>query len=394
MANGSKYIKDKGSGSNSKYIRNKDDYHSNSRSGDSAEGLSGRARYLEMLEREQAMKDTLEMLEGDSTAAERIAKREAAKKEAAKKEAAKKIAESKGTTKKAAEPLKLSKTGEGSTVPFSSEIEAKPLANEDEDEKVFRKVLIRNIVTCSVLAIIAVVLQIFSFRLPLMPGMARVDLSAIPELLAAISFGPLAGFALVFIKNAIYILIMQSSVFATALSNVILDTVFVGLASIIFARGMFSPMAIERRMMQEMEDPDRVRDERGRMIIKSGLIGALVTTPISYFTSMNIVYPLVFKQFGSYGYNADYYVVIYNDALRALNSHLPAPLNGIITEITSLSQGVLLYNLPITFVKLMLETIFVAIVFKWLTQILFYKPTVDAEDMHQKRKGQQKSSSK
>lgn len=389
----SKYIKEKGSGSNSKYIKNKDDrgYGHSHRSGDnrSADGLSGRARYLEMLEREQEMKDTLELIEGDHTAQERIAKREAAKKAAAKQEAAKKRDENeKKSSGKAASKLKITQGAEGSGVAFSSsnEIEAKPLANEDEDDKVFRKVIIRNIITCSILAVISFLLQIASFHVPLTPSMTRLDLSAIPELLAAVSFGPIAGVAIIIIKNLFYVLILGNAVTATAVSNVILDSIFVGVASFIFARGMFSPMAIEKRMM---EDPEGMRDARVPMIIKSGLIGALVTTPISYFAVMNVVYPLIFRLYNAQGYNEAMFVAEYNKALHMLNSYLPSPLNGIVTEITTLSKGVMVYNLPITFAKLMFVTIFVAIVFRWLSKVLFYRPNIDPDDVAAMRKKQQ-----
>lgn len=345
MANGSKYIKDKGEGSNSKYLRDKDNHspHSRySRENTSPDGLSGRARYLEMLEREQEMKDTLEILEGDYTASERIKKREEAKKEAAKKEAAKRAAEHKDTReKKAAKKLTLTRDGDGTNVAFSSNtptVEAKPLANEDEDEKVYRKVILRNIITCGILCVIAFVFQIANFRLPLMPGMTKIDFSAVPELIAAVAFGPIAGVSIIIIKNALYVLIFQTTVLSSAISNVIIDSVFVFTASAIYARGVFSPMAIERQMMQRREDPDNVKDPRGRSIFMGGLLGAIITTPISYFAATYIVYPLIFRWYGSKGYTEEYYVMLYNDALRALNSHLPAPLNGIITEITTLSD--------------------------------------------------------
>ena len=332
------------------------------------------------------------LIEGDYTAKERIAKREAVKKEAAEKEAAKKQVESeRKSNAKPASTLKLSQGSEGGTVSFSSDVEAKPLANEDEDDKVFKKIVIRNIATCAVLAITAFLLQLITFRLPLMPNMIRTDLSAIPELLAAVSFGPIAGVAIVLIKNGLFAIIMGDAVAATAISNAIMDSAFVGVASFIFARGMFSPMAIEKRMM---EDPEGVRDNRGKMIFKSGLIGALVATPISYFTVTKIAQPMIFRQFGAYGYTAESYLVIYNDALRALNSHLPAPLNGIITEIPTLSRGVLIYNLPFTFLKYIAVTVIVAIIFKWLSKILFYRPTLDPEDVETMKKQQQNSQKK
>ena len=129
-----------------------------------------------------------------------------------------------------------------------------------------------------------------------------------------------------------------------------------------------------------MDERESRLSERFVMIVKSGFIGALITTPLSYLTTLKIVYPLVFRLYSDQGYTADYYIMLYNDALRALNTHLPSPLNGLITEITTLSKGVLLYNLPLTFVKLIFVTLFVAIVFKWLCKILFYKPPVDHDD--------------
>ncbi len=372
MANGSKYIKSKGAQSNSKYIKNKNPNASNSTNHEGGEGLSGRARYLEMLEREREIKDSYDLVEDDSRTAERRAKREAAKKQVE--------AERKKAAKQRAATLKVTNGVDGANVAFSSEVKAKPLANEDEDEKLFRKITIRNLVTCSIIGVIALLLQIGSFNLPLVPNMIRVDLAVVPELLAAIAFGPIAGVAIIVAKNAFYILIFGNNVLATAISNVILDSLFVFIASAIYARGMFSPRAIQEHRMRQMEDPDSLKGTRRRMVTKSGLIGALITTPISYFTAMYIVYPLIFRMFGSAGYSAEYFVVQYNDALRAFNTHLPSPLNSVFTEITTLSQGVLMYNLPIMFVKMVLVTLFVAIIFKPLSKILFYHPPVDPKE--------------
>ena len=383
MDNGkSKYIKEKGARSNSIYIKDKDRNTRYSKSSDSSgDGLSARARYLEMLEREQAMKEAFHQIE----TGERPAPKPEPEPEAIPEEKEEKVSYFKSTKP---EPSAFA-YGDDTESVSSAGVEAKPMANEDEDEKLFRKIWVRNIITCVILGAIALVMQIVNFRLPLTPMHMRMDFSALPELLVAVAFGPIAGIAVIVAKNIFYVLFMHTSVLATAISNIILDSLFVGIASSIYARGVFSPMAIERRMVARMENPDNVPDDRRRMIIKGGLIGAVVTTALSYVTIMYIIYPIIFRQFGSYGYTAEKYIYYYQDAITSLKSHLPASIGGILADITSLSQGVLTYNLPFTFIKLVLVSVIVALLFKPLSKILFYRPTIDPEDLEMMRQQRQ-----
>jgi riboflavin transporter FmnP len=65
------------------------------------------------------------------------------------------------------------------------------------------KISVRTLVSLALLAAISVILTFFSFQLPFMPSFLKLDFSDFPSLLAAFTFGPVAGVGVQFIKNAI-----------------------------------------------------------------------------------------------------------------------------------------------------------------------------------------------
>jgi riboflavin transporter FmnP len=65
------------------------------------------------------------------------------------------------------------------------------------------KISVRTLVMLALLSAISVVLTFFSFNLPFMPSFLKLDFSDFPSLLAAFTFGPLAGVVVEFVKNAV-----------------------------------------------------------------------------------------------------------------------------------------------------------------------------------------------
>ncbi len=66
-----------------------------------------------------------------------------------------------------------------------------------------RKLLL--IVTAGVLAAIATVLRFLETPLPLIPSFLKLDFSNVPALIGGLALGPVAGTAILFIKNLIYL---------------------------------------------------------------------------------------------------------------------------------------------------------------------------------------------
>jgi riboflavin transporter FmnP len=63
---------------------------------------------------------------------------------------------------------------------------------------------LRVMTATAMLAAISSVLMVLQFPLPIFPGFLQFDFSDLPALIAAFSFGPVAGVAVVLIKNAIH----------------------------------------------------------------------------------------------------------------------------------------------------------------------------------------------
>ncbi len=61
------------------------------------------------------------------------------------------------------------------------------------------------IVTAGVLAAIATILRFLETPLPLIPGFLKLDLSNIPALIGGYALGPVAGTAILLVKNLIYL---------------------------------------------------------------------------------------------------------------------------------------------------------------------------------------------
>lgn len=212
---------------------------------------------------------------------------------------------------------------------------------------------------------LAIFFQLTAFHFPLTPIPFKIDVSAILELLSAIAYGPVAGIGVTLIKNVIYILILRNSL-ATILPNVILDCTFVVVSSVVYTNAMHK---FERTKNNGVKN----KHVRLKKILMSGFIAAVITSLMSYFAVNYIMFPLAMKLYSGYGYTEQYFLTCYNNSLQAVNSYLPQSIGGKVTEIKTLSQGSLVYNVPINFYKLVGVTVFDALVYKWLSPYLHYR---------------------
>ncbi|MEG2082280.1 MAG: ECF transporter S component, partial [Oscillospiraceae bacterium] len=60
---------------------------------------------------------------------------------------------------------------------------------------------LRKMTSTAMLAAVSTVLMFFSFNVPLMPSFIKMDLSELPALIAAFTFGPVSGIAVCLVKN-------------------------------------------------------------------------------------------------------------------------------------------------------------------------------------------------
>ena len=183
----------------------------------------------------------------------------------------------------------------------------------------------------AMLSAVAFILMFIEFPIPaLIPSFVKLDISDLPELLAAFSLGPVYGVAVTFLKNLLHIVFKgTSSAYVGELCNFLLGAVFSLVAGFIYQR------------------------KKSR---KSALIGAvigaalmaIVSVPLNYF----VVYPA--------------YVVCYGMPLEAIIGMYQA----ILPSSDSLIKCLTIFNMPFTFCKGMLDVLLCFLIYKPLSPLL------------------------
>ena len=93
----------------------------------------------------------------------------------------------------------------------------------------------RMLASIAVSAAISFVLMLLDFSLPIAPAFIKLDLSDLPALILAFSFGPLAGVLTELVKNLLHLFI-TSTAGVGELSNFILGCAFVAPAGFIYKK--------------------------------------------------------------------------------------------------------------------------------------------------------------
>lgn len=92
-----------------------------------------------------------------------------------------------------------------------------------------------KLVKVSVLGVLAFIIMLFEFIVPIFPGFLKMDLSDVPALLGAFALGPVAGVVIELIKNILHIIIRGTQTAVVGeLSNFIIGGVFAFTAGSIY----------------------------------------------------------------------------------------------------------------------------------------------------------------
>lgn len=192
-----------------------------------------------------------------------------------------------------------------------------------------RSFYVRRVVVTGVLAGLASVLMMISFSVPFMPSFIKLDVSELPALLAAFAFGPLEGVSVCLVKNVI------NAFFSTTgcvgeLSNFILGCAFVVLAGLLYKFG-----------------------KNRRSALLGSVIGAaamaLVSLPLNYY----VMYP-IYMNFMPLEQIVSLYQAIY-------------------PGVDGLFACLLVFNVPYTFLKGMINVALAFVVYKRLSPLLHGK---------------------
>ncbi len=370
---------------NSKYNKQLDD---------DKKPLSGKERYEAYLEKERKIN---EMLEGNSeedmseidmsklSASERYAvyknKEAQAKKQEEeppaepetveeipeeKEEIAEVIPEENSTVEEAADG--------GEAAPEEVENKNEPIPQRQRggtaDDDMEKRAFIRRIIFSAVFAGVAIALQLITFHVPFTPRTFTIDFSALPELFAAITYGPITGIVIVIVKNIAYMLINHNAV-ATAVSNIILDTIFVTLSSLLYTKRVFMKTKKSNKPLNRNQIKMRVNFSRIVNAFGGGLCGGLLTTIVSFFVINYITFPIIFRRYPKEEFSASL-IDQYQRCIDGITGYIPFLADKSI-EVHSIMQGTLLVNVEITFLKYALVTVLTALIYPFVSDFLHYR---------------------
>ena len=183
----------------------------------------------------------------------------------------------------------------------------------------------------AMLSTVAFLLMFIEFPVPaLIPAFVKLDISDLPELLAAFSLGPLYGVLVTFLKNLLFVVLHgTSSAYVGELFNFIMGAVFSFSAGCLYQRNTARAGAL-----------------LGAVV--GALLMAALSVPLNYF----VVYPA--------------YVVCYKlplDAIVGMYQAIRPSTDGLL-------ECLLVFNMPFTFFKGVLDVALCFLIYKPLSPLL------------------------
>ena len=190
-----------------------------------------------------------------------------------------------------------------------------------------------HLAVAAMLSAVAFGLQFMEFSIPIMPVFIKLDISDLPALLGTYALGPAYGVAIELVKNLLH-LPLTNSAGVGELSNFLLGAVFV------FCAGVFYK-----------------RHKNRKTALWGSIVGAMamavVCLPINYY----LVYPA--------------YVAVYGLPLEAIIGayqeiwpQMPGPFSDL------LFNCLLIFNVPFTFFKGLLNVVLCFLIYKPLSPLL------------------------
>ena len=192
-----------------------------------------------------------------------------------------------------------------------------------------KKTDIRKLCTVAIMGALGTLLMLIEFPIPaLIPPFIKLDFSELPALLATFAFGPGAGISVCLIKNLLH-LFAGSSMGIGELSNFILGAVFTGIAGLIYKK-----------------------HHNRKAALIACITGAAAMAVICIFTNYFIIYPLYIRVLG-----------MTNEAIVGMYA-------AIFPGATSLFTALVIFNLPFTLIKGLIDTALCFAVYKPLSPLL------------------------
>ena len=191
---------------------------------------------------------------------------------------------------------------------------------------------IRELTVTAMLSAVGFVLMMIDFSLPMfIPSFVKMDISELPALLASFSLGPVYGVLVCLVKNVLAAIFHGSTGGIGEVCNFLIGAVLVGAAGLVYKR-----------------------HKTRRTAVLGALIGAVAmaaaSVPVNYFIS----YPVYAAMFGGM------------DAILAAYEALNPNVDGLL-------GCLLLFNMPFTLVKGLIDAALCFLIYKPLSPILHGK---------------------
>lgn len=186
-----------------------------------------------------------------------------------------------------------------------------------------------NITVTAMLSAIAFVLMALDFSLPMfIPSFVKMDVSELPALLASFSLGPVYGVVVCLVKNVLAAVFHGSTGGIGEVCNFLIGAAFAAVAGIIYKH-------------------HKTRKGAAVASVAGAVAMALVSVPVNYFIS----YPVYAAMFGG----MDNILAAY----QALNPNVDGLLACLV-----------MFNLPFTLVKGLVDAVLCFVIYKPLSPIL------------------------
>ena len=182
----------------------------------------------------------------------------------------------------------------------------------------------------AMLAAVSTVFMIFlQFPIPfLIPSFIEMDFSDLPALIASFSMGPVWGVIVVFVKNLVHLLAGFSTTGGVGeLSNFLLSAIFVATAGLVYRFN---------------------RTRKGALV--GATVGAAMMAIVCVFTNYFVMYPI-------------YYSFIPQETVLGM-------YQALLPSVDSIIKALLIFNLPFTFAKGMLNTLLTFLIYKRISPFI------------------------
>ncbi len=189
---------------------------------------------------------------------------------------------------------------------------------------------IRPLAVTGIMSGLSFVLMVLEFPLPfIMPSFIQFDFSELPALITSFSLGPLWGVAVCLIKNLLHLSLSKTSGVGE-LANFLIG------ASFCFVSGLFYKIK---------------KNRKGALL--GCIIGALVMSIISFPINFFITYPFYFN---------------FMPKETVINMY-----NSIFPYVDTLPKALIIFNLPFTFWKGIIDSLICFIIYKKISPIIKQK---------------------